>query len=214
MSEEDRPKSPSWKMRSVLRILTVAAATLLLVGGGLLAHPYYTDLQADQAQQALAAEFATDSTKEAYVQKDVPDGSPVTRLRISKLGLDTLVVEGATDESLRSGAARYSHTSMPGEPGNVGIAGHRTTYGKPFHDLDLLGPGDRVMLDTPVGSYVYETVEPFDGHANPWIVTPEAVEVVGPTEEDSLTLTTCHPKGSDRERLIARLKLVKSPDDP
>lgn len=214
MSGEDRPKSPSWKLCAALRFVTVAAATLLLVGGGLLVHPYYTDLQANQAQQTLAAEFATDSIKEAYVQKDLPGGSPVTRLRIPKLGLDTLVVEGATEESLRSGAARYSHTSMPGEPGNVGIAGHRTTYGKPFHDLDLLAPGDGVMLDTPVGPYVYEMVEPFDGHTNPWIVAPDAVEAVGPTEKDSLTLTTCHPKGSNRERLIARLKLVKTAADP
>lgn len=214
MSGEDRPKSASWKMRAALKIVTVAAATLLLVGGGLLAHPYYTDLQAHRAQHTLAAEFATESTREAYVQKDVPAGSPVTRLRIPKLGLDTLVAEGATDESLRSGAARYSHTSMPGEPGNVGIAGHRTTYGKPFHDLDQLAPGDQVVLDTPAGPYVYEMVEPFDEHANPWVVAPDEIEVIGPTEESSLTLTTCHPKGSDRERLIARLKLVKPSPNP
>lgn len=211
---EDAPSKPvSRAGRMLLRLMSVTAATLLLIGAGLLAHPYYTDLQANRAQETLATEFASESVREAYVERQVPEGSPVTRLRIPKLGVDTMVVEGATEESLQSGAARYSETALPGEPGNVGIAGHRTTYGKPFHDLDRLEPGDEVMLDTPLGPYVYQMVEPFDGHANPWVVEPGAIEVIGPTEEDSLTLTTCHPKGSDRQRLIARLKLVETPDN-
>lgn len=213
MSDRNPPSSGSPKMRVLLRLVSVAAATLLLVGAGLLAHPYYTDLQANRAQQTLAGEFETESVREAYVQKRVPEGSPVTRLRIPKLGVDTVVVEGASEESLRSGAAHYSGTALPGEPGNVAIAGHRTTYGKPFNELDRLGPGDQVFLDTPVGPYVYEMVEPFDGHANPWVVAPDQIEVIEPTEDDSLTLTTCHPKGSDRQRLIARLELVETPSD-
>lgn len=213
MSGRNLSSSGSPKLRILFRLVSVAAATLLLVGAGLLAHPYYTDLQANRAQQTLASEFETESVREAYVQKQVPEGSPVTRLRIPKIGVDTVVVEGASEESLRSGAAHYSGTALPGEPGNVAIAGHRTTYGKPFNELDRLAPGDQVFLDTPVGPYVYEMVEPFDGHANPWVVAPDQIEVIEPTEDDSLTLTTCHPKGSDRQRLIARLELVKTPAD-
>ncbi|MEX2587197.1 MAG: sortase [Actinomycetota bacterium] len=211
MSDDETTNPASRKARVLLRLITAVAATLLLVGAGVLAHPYYTDLQANRTQQTLAAEFSTAEVKEAYVQKEVPEGTPVTRLRIPKLGVDTMVVEGASEESLRSGAARYSDTSLPGEPGNVGIAGHRTTYGKPFNELDRLEPGDQVLLDTPLGPYVYEMVEPFDGHANPWVVPPHEIEVIDPTAKPSLTLTTCHPKGSDRQRLIARLELVETP---
>jgi sortase A len=124
------------------------------------------------------------------------------------------VVEGTTKEALDSGAGHYPSTPLPGSDGNVGIAGHRTTYGKPFADLDLLKPGDRVELETPVGPYVYEMVEPFDGHSNPWVIQPDDWSVVGETDEPMLTLTTCHPKRSAAQRLVARLKLVGTPLDP
>lgn len=72
-------------------------------------------------------------------------------------------------------------------------------------------PGDQVILETPVGNYVYEMVEPFDGHANPWIIEPDDWSVVAPIPRPSLTLTTCNPKGSARQRLVARLELLQAP---
>lgn len=216
MTESDLPVSTApaaWvgTRQVVVKLLAAVAAGLMLVGAGLLAHPYYTDLQANQAQQELAGEYEKPDVREAFETRAIPQGSPVTRLLIPKIGVDTIVVEGATLENLKSGAAHYSDTPLPGEPGNVAIAGHRTTYGKPFHDLDKLTPGDQVILDTPVGPYVYEMVESWDGHANPWPVHPGDMHVIGPTAEDSLTLTTCHPKGSAQQRLIARLRLVQDP---
>ena len=142
------------------------------------------------------------------------EAAPVTRLRIPKLNVDTVVVEGTTDEALKSGAGHYSDTPLPGQPGNIGIAGHRTTWGKPFADLDLLAPGDRVELHTPVGMFQYEMVEPFDGHSNPWVVQPADWSVLAGTKDSMLTLTTCHPKRSDKQRLIARLRLVESTRQP
>lgn len=196
--------------RLLLKVVTVTAAGMLLTGAGLLAYPYYTDLLANQAQSQLAVELATVTVKEDFKAKQVPMGAPIGRLKIPAIGVNTVVVQGATLENLKSGAAHYEETPLPGDSGNVAIAGHRTTYGKPFHDLDKLGPGDRAILETPSGPYVYEMVNPFDGHANPWPVDPGAMEVIGPTPENSLTLFTCEPIGSARQRLIARFKLVDS----
>lgn len=199
--------------RVLVRIMAIVAAGLLLTGGGLLAFPYYTDQVTNQAQRQLSEELETVTVKENFEARQVPMGAPVARLKIPAIGLDTVVVEGATLENLKSGAAHYEQTALPGEPGNVAIAGHRTTYGKPFHDLDKLESGDQAILDTPSGPYVYEMLDPFDGHPNPWRVEPGAMEVIDPTPENSMTLTTCHPKGSARERLIARFILIDSPDE-
>ncbi len=184
----------------------------MMIGGlGLIGHPFYTDYMADQTQEQLSEQLHTASTREAFEVGKVKEASAVTRLLIPKLNVDTIVVEGTSKEALDSGAGHYPETPLPGEPGNVGIAGHRTTYGKPFADLDLLVPGDRVELQTPIGPFIYEMVEPFDGHANPWVIQPDDWSVVAPTKGHMLTLTTCHPKRSDKQRLVARLRLVEGP---
>ena len=121
------------------------------------------------------------------------------------------MVEGTTPSALRAGAGHYKETPLPGEAGNVGIAGHRTTYGRPLNRMDELGPGDVVELETPLAIHTYRAVEPFDGHGNPWVVSPSDYGVVGQEGvANGLTLTTCHPKGSARQRLVMRFELVSS----
>lgn len=204
-----RSSSPSGRI--LFRSLTVASVVMMLGGLVLIGHPYYTDFLANRTQAELSQQLSAAGVRQAFEGGTVEEAAPVTRLLIPKLGVDTIVVEGTSEEALQSGAGHYPHTPLPGQPGNIGIAGHRTTYGKPFADLDLMRPGDRVELQTPIGPFVYEMIEPFDGHANPWVVPPDDWSVVAPTDEPMLTLTTCHPKRSDRERLVARLKLVESP---
>jgi sortase A len=199
------------KRKLISRVLTLAAVLAMAAGVVLIGQPLYTDLQADRTQKDLGKALKTAAVREAFEENTVEEASPVTRLLIPKLGVDTIVVEGTSKEALDAGAGHYSSTPLPGMGGNVGIAGHRTTYGKPFADLDQLTTGDRVELETPVGNYVYEMVAPFDGHANPWVIEPNDWSVVAPTDESMLTLTTCHPKHSAAQRLVARLKLVESP---
>ena len=87
----------------------------------------------------------------------------------------------------------------------MAIAGHRTTYGHPFHDLDLLQPGDRITLETPIGKCTYELREPWK------VVLPTDTAVVDNTPgEARLTLTTCHPKGSARRRLVVTATMVSA----
>ena len=132
------------------------------------------------------------------------DGDPLTRIEIPKLGVNTIVVQGTSPNALKAGAAHYPATPLPGEKGNVGIAGHRTTYGRPFNRIDALRPGDLIVLTTPAARHTYQVSR------DPWITTPYDWSVVDATPDAELTLTTCHPKGSARERLIVRAKLVKS----
>jgi sortase A len=124
---------------------------------------------------------------------------------IPDINVDVVVVEGTTASALRAGAGHYPDTPLPCEIGNVGIAGHRTTYGRPFHNLDLLKPGMEITLQTPVGECTYQITK------DPFPVSPKDVSVVANTpDEATLTLTTCHPKGSARQRLIVKATLVRS----
>ncbi len=195
------------------RGVTVLSAVLLVAGVTMFAYPVGTDVYSHLQQGQLDTQFADPALQGQYKTHDVPVGNVLTRLRIPKQGiaLDVLVVEGTTPAALRAGAGHYGTTPLPGENGNVAIAGHRTTFGRPFNHLDEMAPGDEVILDTPLAVYHYRAVAPFGGHPNPWIVAPTDYSVVGQAGMDHmLTLTTCNPKGSAAQRLILRLHLVST----
>ena len=195
------------------RALSVLSLVLALAGVGMFAYPFGTDLYSKRVQSRLRSEFDDPEFVEAYQRRKIKVGQGLTRLRIPKLDVDVLVVEGTTPSALKAGAGHYMGTPLPGEEGNVAIAGHRTTFGRPFNRMDELKSGDKVLLDTPFATFEYSVVPPFDGHANPWATTPQDFSVVGPPRtqgQKTLTLTTCHPKGSARERLILRLVLTDS----
>ena len=196
------------------RILAFSLATLAVVTAigavGFVAFPFYTDWQAGRTQRTLRDTFATETLKEAYRNGRVGDAQPLTRIIIPAMKTDTIVVEGTSTRALNTGAGHYPNTPLPGEPGNVAIAGHRTTYGKPFANLEILKPGDKVILETPFARHTYEVIPSFAGHRNPWVVAANDWSVAEQSPESILTLTTCHPRGSDTERLVARARLVES----
>lgn len=127
------------------------------------------------------------------------------------------VVQGVSVTDLRNGAGHMPATPLPGQPGNAVISGHRTTYGAPFHNLDTLEEGDTIEVDTAIGTHVYEVRDvenigvPLDDGAG-FVVTPTDVFVTDPLDGGWLTLTTCHPKFSARERLIIRAELIAGPN--
>lgn len=191
------------------RAVSVLSVVLFLAGAVMFAYPVGTDLYSRWNQDRLQDRFDDPEIAQAYRERRVKVGEGLTTLRIPKLGVEVLVVEGTTPSALRAGAGHYVETPLPGEPGNVGIAGHRTTYGRPFNRLDEIEQGDVVELETPFEVFTYRALGPFDGHPNPWVVAPTQYDVVGQDVQGSfLTLTTCHPKGSARQRLIARFELV------
>jgi sortase A len=182
--------------------LSTASLAMLVVAIGLLGYPVYTNWQQERRQQELRQELVSPKLEQAYKAHAVDTGDALTRIKIAATDVDVVVVEGTTLSALRAGAGHYPATPLPCESGNVAIAGHRTTYGKPFHNNDLLKVGDTIVLETPIGSCTYKVSQP------PFVVTPTDTSVVAPTEVPSLTLTTCHPKGSARQRLIVRAELV------
>jgi sortase A len=179
---------------------------LVATGLGFLAYPTWTDLRASRAQHRLAEVFDSPQTRRNVEQGTPQVGEPVTRILIPSIGVDALVVEGVTTQALQAGAGHYPQTPLPGQPGNVALAGHRTTFGKPFSDLDRLAVGDAIVLVTPVGRYTYDVSQA------PWVTDPADWRVVGPAGGDGslLTLTTCTPKGSADQRLVVRAGLVSS----
>jgi sortase A len=199
-------KLPQVSARTLRRTLTVLALCLALGGAGLVAYPFATDLWATRIQGGLVTEFAAMEPTQ-YEAGKLKEGDPFTRLEIAKIDVDTMVVEGTSLAALRAGAGHYPETPLPGEIGNVAIAGHRTTYGRPFNRIDELAEGDKIVLSTPVGRYVYEVM------TRPWVVLPDAWdEVVNDVTPGGayLTLSSCHPEGSASHRIIVRAELVES----
>lgn len=190
--------------RAWRRVLSGLAALLALVGVSLVAYPFATDLWATRIQQGLAGQLAASAGD--YQLGKIGTGDPLTRLQIPKLDVDVIVVEGTTLAALHAGAGHYPRTALPGERGNVAIAGHRTTYGKPLARMDELERGDRIVLTTPVGRHVYEVIR------RPWVVDPTDWTPIEdfPRGASLLTLTSCHPEGSAAYRIVARAKLVSS----
>jgi sortase A len=124
-------------------------------------------------------------------------GSAYAELIIPRIDLDMIVVQGTDTESLKKGPGHYPDTAHPwDETGRVGIAGHRTTYLAPFHDLEAMEVGDPITLRTEYGTFDYRVTEVF-------VIPSEGSGVVlGQTARPSLVLTTCHPKYASYQRLI------------
>jgi sortase A len=192
------------------RGVSVLSLVLFIAGIGMFAYPVGTDIYSRYRQDHLQSAFSDPGTQEAYLENRIKIGDGLTVLRIPKFDITRLVVQGTTPAALRAGVGHYVDTPLPGEVGNVGIAGHRTTFGRPFNRMDEMGPGDIVTLETPFATYTYKAVQPFGGHANPWVVTPDDLSVVSQGTGHLLTLTTCHPKGSARQRLVMRFELTGS----
>lgn len=179
----------------------------------MLAYPFITDVVSGREQQRLTREFQSPEFQSTFAAREILPGSVLTRIQIPRLGVDTMVVEGTEPRALRAGAGHYSHTPLPCEPGNVAIAGHRTTYGGPFSRVDELVVGDEIVLVTPERTCRYRIVDGPRGAPRPrpraagWITHPNDAAVVGPLPGSQLTLTTCHPKRSAAKRLIVRATL-------
>ena len=208
-------------------LLTVGFVLLLFVVYEL----YVTDVLAGQAQEEIG-----DGLREEW-EGAAPTPAPVTPvageafafLHIPGLGAgwNRAVVEGTSAEELEQGPGHYPGTAMPGEQGNFAVAGHRDGTGSPFKELDELRPGDPVIVETADAWYVYRVLgDPASGDfgtgpvPGQQIVAPTDVAVISPTplapaEAPStgayLTLTTCHPEYSARQRLIVHAVLEGDP---
>ena len=139
----------------------------------------------------------------------IGDGDVIARLRIASIDLDVYVVQGVGKDDLSKGPGHFGETPMPGQLGNSAIAGHRTTYGAPFGDLDELQPGDLIQVSTIAGEFTYSVTETV-------IVDPSEYDAVIPTVDPTiaiLSLVTCHPEYSSRQRMVVKASLVLEQSD-
>jgi sortase A len=197
---------PARRRRRILRttgkaFVTAGVVLLLFVAYEL----WGTGLFTSRAQAGFRDEIAREGFPE-YGERLIPGGA-VGFITIPRIDLDMAFVEGVDTEALKKGPGHYPDSPLPGRRGNVAIAGHRTTYLHPFWSLDELRKGDRILLETARGRFVYRVR---------WqkVVSPYDVWVVDPTRRPSLTLTTCHPRFSASTRLVIRAVQVggRAPD--
>ena len=210
-SDSDQDRGVRWS-----RFVGGLGRTLIGVGVLLLLFVAYqlwgTGLHEARAQRRLTGEFeraldAVEPARSPRATTTLPPALPgdaVAILRIPAIGLERTVVEGVGVADLKQGPGHYPQTPLPGQPGNAAIAGHRTTYGAPFYDLDELEPGDDVLVRTLQGEFTYE-VSTTD------VVAPSETGVLAPTEDGRLTLTTCEPRFSARKRLVVTALLRDRP---
>lgn len=242
VGEPDRPPVARHRVARVVGAvgrLMITSGTVILL---LVAYQLWgTNLQTNRSQGELADEFSTlvddagttvpsttvrppSSTSEpASTTLPPPEvapglappalGEPIGNFSIPAIGVRRFwTVEGTGTAQLKRGAAHYPGTPLPGQAGNAAVAGHRTTYGAPLHNVEKLVPGDEILFETRQGTFRYEVRETK-------IVDDSAVEVVGPQNptpdkpegEDLLTLTACHPKFSAEQRIIVVAELTGTP---
>lgn len=131
-------------------------------------------------------------------------GKGIAFIKIPKIDVDWVVVEGTAVADLKKGPGHFRGTPMPGELGNSAIAGHRTTHGEPFSELDELQPGDQITIQTAAGTYVYSVTGSL-------VVNPDEANLIIPTIDPTiatLTLVTCTPKYTSQQRLAVQAVLV------
>jgi sortase A len=203
-SLSDLRKATGNRRRRQGRVLRIAGLVLILaalaVGGYVWWTLWGTGFTTRAAQNDLRPRFeeriATRLAEEAPPRTVNVPGAAVAILRIPKIELNYVVVEGTDTESLKKGPGHYSWTSYPWEDtGRVAIAGHRTTYGAPFWSLDELAMGDRIVLATEYGIFNYRVTRTA-------IIDPSNASILDDTRGPTLVLTTCNPRFSAVERLV------------
>lgn len=181
-------------------------AVLFILGACLIAgvfiYVYFTNREMSRAQSTLEDywELAVKSRDKGQV--DLHGG--IARLVIPKIDLDYIVVELSSSddqENLKRGPGHVPNTAYPGTTGNFVVAGHRTTYGAPFRDIDQLKPGDKVTVETLDNKYSYKVTAQLK-------VPPTDTEVLRQDGPVRITLSACDPPYSAKQRLIVIAELV------
>jgi sortase A len=175
-------------MVSGVLLIGDAAATLLWQEP---VSAFVAERQQDQLQRQLDDPVVV----KRVIDRKPLKGDAIGKIIIPKIGVDEYVVEGTDTESLRKGPGHYPDTPLPGARGTVAIAGHRTTYGAPFRNVDKLKHGDMIVLDMPDHRYVYRV-------ERTKIVEPTDLSVLDRVGHDRLILSACHPLYSAAQRIV------------
>jgi sortase A len=149
-----------------------------------------------------AAEKASIAREAKSYRLNSARGEVIGRLRVPRMGVNMLLVNGTDHETLKKGPGRDLRTFMPGENRLVYIAGHRTTYLAPFSHIDRLRSGDRVTIEVPYATFIYSVT----GHR---IVKSTDLSVLRSPRHELVELQACHPRFFASHRYIAYAKLLR-----
>lgn len=223
------PARPNLSPQMLRRALSISGKVLIGAGVVILLFTAYqiwgTALQEARSQSALRTTLKSETSNQE-VRRDLADasaldrlptgppvaapktaapaeGEPIGNIRIPVIGINQVFVEGTNTDDLRKGPGHYVGTPLPGQAGNTAIAGHRTTYGHPFYNLDGVKNGDPIVITTLQGIFVYDAV-------SSQVVSPSDTSVIDNTSANLLTLTTCNPRFSASTRLIVHAELAHS----
>ena len=206
------------RQHRINRALDIIGKTLISSGLLLLLFVAYqlwgTGLAESQAQNKLKSQFITNTTApvtstDAPTTSTLPPapkkGDVVAQIIMEKIKVDKFVVAGVGYKELEKGPGLFTGSPLPGQLGNVAIAGHRTTFGAPFSRVDELVDGDRIVMKTTRGEFVYLVT------GAPKIVKASDVDVIRTVDSTraTLTLVTCHPKWTSENRMIISAELLK-----
>lgn len=163
---------------------------------GRLADSYERRAEAFRSSARLVADTGAEQADAARrYRASLKTGDPVGRLRVPRLGVNMVVVEGTDTEPLKKGPGHYEDSFLPGQGELVYVAGHRTTYGAPFARIDSLRPGDKVVFEVPYGRFEYRVTR----HR---IVAATDVGVLRSRHREEIALQACHPRFFASQRYI------------
>jgi sortase A len=185
-------------MRAVLRFV----ASVMIVSGTLLIADAGATLLWQEPVSAFVAQQKQAELKHAFfdppqrvIRRRPLKGDSIARIEIPAIGVSEYVVEGTDTANLRKGPGHYPDTPLPGDHGTSAIAGHRTTYGAPFRNIDDLKRGQVIILDMPDGRFIFRVEEMR-------IVDDSDLSVLDPVGYRRLMLSACHPLYSAAQRVI------------
>ena len=151
---------------------------------------------------SFAAERRSIARDARRYRLDSKRGEAIGRIRVPRMGVNMILVNGTDHETLKKGPGRDLRTFMPGENRLIYIAGHRTTYLAPFSHIDSLRPGDRVTLELPYGTFIYSVTH----HR---IVEATDLSVLRSPHHEVVELQACHPRFFASHRYIAYARLIR-----
>ena len=154
------------------------------------------------SHESLAAERRSIARAARRFRANATQGKAIGRLRIPRMDMNMVFVNGTDHDTLKKGPGRDERTYMPGENRLVYVAGHRTTYSAPFSDIDSLRKGDRVQVDVPYGRFIYAVTH----HR---IVKANDLSVLKSPRHELLELQACHPRFFASHRYIVYARLAR-----
>jgi sortase A len=152
--------------------------------------------------KSLAAERASIARAARRYRRNATRGQAIGRLRVPRMGVNMIMVNGTDADSLKKGPGRDRRTFMPGENRLVYIAGHRTTYSAPFSRINTMRKGDRISIEVPYGRFIYSMTH----HR---IVASTNLSVLRSPRHEVLELQACHPRFFASHRYIAYAQLIR-----